>query len=204
MGFSRFRNFWSDVYDFTPSPDNWSFLPKASFANLLQIPRACHACWRHVSQAGAVSQDVTGTELLMPISDDVKKHLASDLAEAVPQTHGQRPLMEKDKGCLFMLFQDTASKTALEFAHTAANQGVLLLRTNEGKIDQQAADQLQASCGWDPELIASLQAKAHISLEFRGAGCDVVEALANASEGVVRTSTLPQVAQHFRFAGLAY
>lgn len=158
MGFSRFRNFWSDVYDFTPSPDNWSFLPKASFANLLQIPRACHACWRHVSQAGAVSQDVTGTELLMPISDDVKKHLASDLAEvslhciyldvpdnlestslvclvylytsiqtagglqAVPQTHGQRPLMEKDKGCLFMLFQDTASKTALEFAHTAANQ----------------------------------------------------------------------------------
>ena len=78
MGFSKFRNFWSDVYDFTPSPDNWSFLPKAS---LLHVTRACHAWWRHMSQAGAVLQDVTGTELLMPVSGDVKEHLASDLAE---------------------------------------------------------------------------------------------------------------------------
>lgn len=45
-------------------------------------------------------------------------------------------------------------------------QGVLLLRTNEGKIDQQAADQLQASCGWDPELIASLQASMSVLQEF--------------------------------------
>ncbi|KAL3143302.1 hypothetical protein ABBQ38_002143 [Trebouxia sp. C0009 RCD-2024] len=149
------------------------------------------------------SKDVTGTELLMPVSGDAEEHLASDLAEAVPQTHGQRPLVERDKGLLFLLFRDTESKTALEFAHTAAaNQGVLLLRTNEGKIDQQAADRLQQSCDWDPALIATLQAKAHISLEFHGAGCDVVEALANATEGVVKMSTLPQVAQHFCFAGL--
>lgn len=37
-------------------------------------------------------------------------------------------------------------------------QGVLLLRTNEGQIDQQAAEQLQQGCGWDPTLVASLQA----------------------------------------------
>lgn len=37
-------------------------------------------------------------------------------------------------------------------------QGATLLRTNEAKIDQQAADQLHHSSGWEPEAIANLQA----------------------------------------------
>lgn len=37
-------------------------------------------------------------------------------------------------------------------------QGVTLLHTNEAKIDQQAAKQLQHSSGWEPEAIAVLQA----------------------------------------------
>lgn len=34
IGFSKFRNFWSDVHDFTPSSDSWSFLSEASSAGL--------------------------------------------------------------------------------------------------------------------------------------------------------------------------
>ena len=37
-------------------------------------------------------------------------------------------------------------------------QGVTLLRTNEAKIDQQAATQLHDNSGWEPAVIASLQA----------------------------------------------
>lgn len=37
-------------------------------------------------------------------------------------------------------------------------QGVTLLRTNEAKIDEQAANQLLRSYGWDPAATTSLQA----------------------------------------------
>ena len=37
-------------------------------------------------------------------------------------------------------------------------QGVTLVHTNETKIDQQAATQLHDASGWEPAVIASLQA----------------------------------------------
>ena len=49
---------------------------------------------------------------------------------------------------------------------------------------------------------AYLPAEVHISLEFQGAGCDAVKALAAAAESVFKVSTVPEVAQQFRFAGL--
>lgn len=49
---------------------------------------------------------------------------------------------------------------------------------------------------------AYLRAEVHISLEFQGAGCDAIEALAAASGSLFKASTVPEVAQQFRFAGL--
>ena len=49
---------------------------------------------------------------------------------------------------------------------------------------------------------AYLPAEVHISLEFQGAGCDAIKALADAAESVLRVSTVPEVAQQFRFAGM--
>lgn len=49
---------------------------------------------------------------------------------------------------------------------------------------------------------AHLRAEVHISLELQGAGCDAIDALAVASGSVFKVSTVPEVAQQFRFAGL--
>ena len=47
-----------------------------------------------------------------------------------------------------------------------------------------------------------LPAEVHISLEFQGAGCDAIKALADTAENVFRVSMVPEVAQQFRFAGM--
>lgn len=49
---------------------------------------------------------------------------------------------------------------------------------------------------------AYLPAEVHISLEFQGAGCDAVKALAAAAESMFKVSTTPEIAQQFHFAGL--
>lgn len=81
-----FRNFWSDVHDFTPSSDSWSFLSKASSAGL---PVRSHALGTYVRltclciliSAATLLQDVRGTDLLKAIPEDVNELLTSDVAE---------------------------------------------------------------------------------------------------------------------------
>ena len=37
IGLSRFQNFWSDVYDFTPGTGHWDFLPLVSSQDTLLL-----------------------------------------------------------------------------------------------------------------------------------------------------------------------
>ncbi|KAL0045459.1 hypothetical protein WJX82_007249 [Trebouxia sp. C0006] len=55
IGLSRFQNFWSDVYDFTPGTGHWDFLPLES----------------------------SGLNLLEPVSGEAAEHLTKDVAESV-------------------------------------------------------------------------------------------------------------------------
>ena len=36
-GISKWQNFWSDIYDFTDAPDNWTFLPEVTAAGFLSF-----------------------------------------------------------------------------------------------------------------------------------------------------------------------
>ena len=73
----------------------------------------------------------------------------------------------------------------------------------EGALNcQKALDRSGANLLKGAKYNAYLPAEVHISLEFQGAGCDAVKALATSAESIVKVSTVPEVAQQFRFAGM--
>ena len=69
------------MYDFTPSSSSWSFLTKASLFKITPCARLVLMCFDILVFSWFVLQDVTGRDLLEPVSEEVNDHLTSDIAE---------------------------------------------------------------------------------------------------------------------------
>lgn len=179
---SPLHNFWSDVYDFNPSPGNWRLLSEdlaSDVQQLLSAPPAEVAAL--LAPPPRVSFDGVGL-----VRDHAAGGGAGSAGEAsLFSTWGDRPLPgDSDWARLLVLMppggpegSDAAAAAAFARHQALTFRSIKLVRCNAAPMNADLAKQLAAMAGWRKGVEKQLAAGGDvIGLEFAGtqSQCDVL------------------------------
>eukprot|EP00854_Cymbomonas_tetramitiformis_P009976 gene9976-11812_t len=116
---SKFTNYWSYIHDFTPDPNNWSFLPPSTTAADLMSPAPSATC-------------------LVPGG-------APDPPPFLLRTWGERPPPSSET--MFVLLHPGSEALAASICKEVTGEGVTLVHANTVKLDPDVVNQIMQYAG---------------------------------------------------------